>query len=298
MGVTNAIKRTGQVIRCLPTLPRVLAPLDTQAPFSELGRNSYPSFWRYLGAGRSALFPHYQPFRPTPTQPVAKPDQAAIQDDQQWFFINGICTNREVLQMNGKALAELFDREITLLHNPSDGFLLDLVECAMGRTMQIVSDLDKGIADILETALNANGKVVLIAHSQGGIIGTKAIGILRSRLQETDDEALLERLEYYTFASAATEFQVPEVYSEHFFHTDDYVAQIGVAGYREHYTGELFECAGSGHLINCHYLPVLRAGKFKSRHRAVSRLLGYVPNVSVRRKPRQPSRPAKRAKAS
>ncbi|MFE8072692.1 hypothetical protein QQM79_16665 [Marinobacteraceae bacterium S3BR75-40.1] len=283
MGILNALERAGTVLRQLPSLPWVLSPLDTQAPFSELNARNYPSWGAYAHSIRATLLPVYDPFRPTPRLPRAKPEGQAIQDGEGWYFINGICTDRTVLQINGQALAELFDREIQLLHNPSDGIVLDLVECAIGRTMQIVSDLDEGIADILEDALEHHDKVVLLAHSQGGIIGTTALYRLVRRLKAAQKEALLENVEYYTFASAATEFDLEAVYSEHFFHRNDYVAQIGVAGYQACYSGHFFDCEGSGHLLNTHYLTDLRENRYRSKDGAVSRLLGYIPNVAVAR---------------
>lgn len=228
---------------------------------------------------RSAVLPIYAPFRAVPHLPYEVPEHGQpIDDNQAWFFLNGICTDRNVLRLNGKALADLFNRRINLMHNPSDGVALDLLECAFGRTMQIVSTLETSVANILEDALNSHSKVVLIAHSQGGIISTGALYQLTGRLTGTRS-MLLNKLEVYTFASAATELDLPQVYAEHFYHTRDYVALIGVAGNTRKFSGRLFHYDASGHLLNAHYLANLRGGKFESEDSEASRMTEYA-NIS------------------
>ncbi len=273
--ITGFVERSAKVFGNLPYLPRVLSPLGEEQPYSELNPESYASPARFASVVQGAIFPIYAPFRGV-NLPTVKPKAHCIKDNQKWFFLNGICTNEDVLKLNGKALAELFAREITLLHNPSDGFVLDLIECAIGRKMQIISRLDEGIAEILEKALAEHSKVVLIAHSQGGIISANAARILADKLNAEERMNELKKLELYTFASAAPELDIPEIYSEHFFNTDDYVARIGVAGFPEKFSGKLFEFEASGHLLNAHYLPHFVNKKYKCKARAQSRLFKYL----------------------
>ena len=273
MGMTAAIKRTAKVIRNLPYLPWVLSPLDPTPLWSECRPGNYESAHHFAHALRSAVLPLYAPFREVPHLPYEVPEQGApIDDDQAWYFLNGICTDRSVLRLNGKALADLFQRRIYLMHNPSDGLVLDLLECAVGRTMQPISTLETSVAGILEDALDSHGKVVLIAHSQGGIISTGALYKLAKHLIGTRS-LLLKKLELYTFASAATELKLPQVYAEHFYHTRDYVARIGVAGNKTQFSGRLFEHDATGHLLNTHYLEHLRANKFEALDGGRSRLV-------------------------
>lgn len=275
MVITGKLQRAAIGIRNLPYLAGVLSPIDRTAPWSEFQPGNYESAHHFAHAVRSAILPIYAPFRSVPHLPYEVPERGQpIEDNQAWFFLNGICTDRSVLRLNGKALADLFNRRINLMHNPSDGFVLDLVECVFGRTMQIVSTLDNSVAYILEDALNRYSKVVLIAHSQGGIISTGALYQLAGRLTGTRS-MLLNKLEVYTFASAATELNLPQVYAEHFYHTRDYVARIGVAGNTEKFSGRLFHYEASGHLLNAHYLVNLRDGKFESEDGDTSRLVEY-----------------------
>lgn len=273
MKLNDALQRTRKVINNLPYLPGVLSPLDRNAFWSECNPENYESLHHFASAMRGLVLPIYAPFREVPHLPYEVPEQGQfVDDDQAWFFLNGICTSREVLRLNGKALANLLQRKIYLMHNPSDGIVLDLLECAVGRTMQPVSKLDESVAHILEDALDRHRHVVLMAHSQGGIITTAALGLLAKKLTGSRSR-LLKKLSVFTFASAATEFDFPEVYAEHFFHTRDYVARIGVAGYQNRFTGRLFEYDAVGHLLNTHYLKNLVENRFVSRDGRPSRLV-------------------------
>jgi len=273
MKITQVFQRAHQVIRNLPYLPEVLLPIDKYAPWSELNPKNYESIHHFAKAVRSAILPSYSPFRDVPHLPYEVPEHGqAIDDRQAWFFLNGICTDRSVLRLNGKALADLFQRKIYLMHNPSDGIFLDLLECVVGRTLQPISTLEESVAQILEEALNTYSKVILISHSQGGIISTGALYKLASKLMGSRSR-LFKKIEVYTFASAATEFKLPQLYAEHFFHQRDYVARIGVAGNYKKFSGRFFNYDATGHLLNTHYLKSFIENKFVASDGEVSRLM-------------------------
>lgn len=280
MNFIEKLRRLALVVENLPHLPRIALPLDTGAPWSELRKVNYESPHYFHRAVWSALFPIYAPFREVPYLPYEVPEEnkKAIEDDQAWYFLNGICTDRNVLRLNGRALANVFRRRIYLMHNPSDGIALDLLECAIGRTMQFVSTLDSSVAQILEDALERHSKVVLLVHSQGGIIATGALYQLHRRLAGTR-ALLLDKLEVYTFASAATEMEIPGLYAEHFYHTDDYIARIGVAGNPGRFPGRHFRYQASGHLFNTHYLANFCKGRFRSQEGGTSKLDSYLPDL-------------------
>ncbi|WP_166263944.1 hypothetical protein [Marinobacter caseinilyticus] len=273
MDLAKALQRTVTVIKNLTYLPGVLSPVDQTALWSEFRPGNYESVHHFAHALRATVLPLYAPFREVPHLPYEVPEQGqAIEDNQAWYFLNGICTDRNVLRLNGKALADLFQRRVYLMHNPSDGIVLDLLECAAGRTMQPISTLETSVAQILMEALDTHNKVVLIAHSQGGIIATGALYKLARQLTGSRS-LLLNKLELYTFASAATELVLPQVYAEHFCHRQDYVARIGVLGNADRFSGRIFECDGSGHLLNAHYLSHFVERRFEARDTGSSKLM-------------------------
>ena len=279
MKATQILQRAKQAVQNLPYLPQVLFPIDKHAPWSELNPANYESTHHFAKTVCSAVVPSYSPFREVPHLPYEVPQTGQFIDDQQkWFFVNGICTDRSVLRLNGKALADLFQRKIYLMHNPSDGIFLDLLECVVGRTLQPISTLESSVAHILEEALNTHKKVILIAHSQGGIITTGALYKLALKLTGSRSR-LLKKLEVYTFASAATEFKLPQVYAEHFCHQQDYVARIGAAGNAANFSGRLFNYDATGHLLNTHYLKHFVDNKFTTKDGKVSELMNKLNTI-------------------
>lgn len=102
--------------------------------------------------------------------------------EQAWFFINGICTDRQVLMLNAAYLSKLFHRPLTLLHNSTCSLLPDLAECAIGKAWDGVTESVRSAFAPLYAALKSPAKqrVILIAHSQGTIIASVLLWMLRS----------------------------------------------------------------------------------------------------------------------
>jgi hypothetical protein len=123
-----------------------------------------------------------------PTQIFHRPDHN--QDyttfpKETWFFINGIMTNDSVAQLNAAYLSDLFHRPVTIIQNTTQSLLVDLSECAFGKIWQ------NEWHDIQEAAVKAfppiydaikspdKEKVVVIAHSQGTIIMSVVLAMLK-----------------------------------------------------------------------------------------------------------------------
>jgi len=100
------------------------------------------------------------------------------ESDELWFFINGICTDHYIAQLNAECLAELFGRTIHILHNETEGFYRDLLECVNGRvgSRTVPSLLDVTMRLLLQTQnfwanpIEQWPIIVVIAHSQGTIL--------------------------------------------------------------------------------------------------------------------------------
>ncbi|KAF7593556.1 hypothetical protein BBP40_011284 [Aspergillus hancockii] len=206
---------------------------------------------------------------------VPENDVAPANDASElWFFINGICTGRTWHQSNLTLLANIFRREIVGIHNPTKGLVLDLVECLIQRDLDYkTQDIRQGRAQ-LRAALQApqTKKVVLIAHSQGGIVAASIIDWLYGEL--TDET--MSKLEIYTFGNAARHFRTPAIretqteqvvkYIEHYANSEDFVANIGILQFTSEaarysnsdlFAGHVFKREGTGHLLNMHYLDAM-----------------------------------------
>ncbi|KAF9373740.1 hypothetical protein CPB97_000350 [Podila verticillata] len=158
-------------------------------------------------------------------------------------------------------LAERFGRRITGIHNRTFGPVFDALECIIQRDFGYTTDDVRQLYAVTKRKLlnKDNHKVVLIGHSQGGIIASMVV----DRLLDTLGEGPLRKLEVYTFASAANHMHgggvLPHI--EHFANEYDFVARTGVMAYHQSvmpgnkYDGELYiDRVATGHLLNMHYL--------------------------------------------
>ncbi|HZE15988.1 MAG TPA: hypothetical protein VE197_09930 [Mycobacterium sp.] len=189
-------------------------------------------------------------------------------DGEQWFFINGILTNEDVARMNAAYLVDLFHRPIRILWNSTDGFKLDLLECASEKLGARDADVAMALYPVLDAIADPKKqRVVVIAHSQGTLITAVVLRLIkavyhrtmmgtRGRLSGGDREAIcrhaaaegltvqpkllkpvrpqdLARFEVYCFANCATEMKyIDEDRSlpriESFGNEHDLVARLGM----------------------------------------------------------------------
>jgi len=200
----------------------------------------------------------------------------------RWIFVNGMCVDNNLGGANATQLAKLCKRQVGFFHNPTQGLLIDLFECMVGRTFNFQTPVSGRLAKCLSRyLLNDNYKrVVLVCHSQGGIIASGAIDLLIKR-QVTG----MNKLEVYTFGSAADKFaQVADEdtenmypFYEHYANELDYISKIGTLHW--HLPGNVFTVARDGHFFGEHYLPDFKRGKYKiysGPSNAKSKLYSYV----------------------
>lgn len=162
--------------------------------------------------------------------------------------------------------------------------MFDLIQCLIQRDFSYATqDVRDAYAIVRASLLSSKyTKVVLIAHSQGGI----EVALIVDWLLDEIPQELLSKLEIYTFGNAANHFNNPYrtisgaqrddangmkhqvqqcsedrdhtiLHIEHYANSGDFVSRWGVlnfANIRNRYIGHVFIRHGSGHLFNQHYL--------------------------------------------
>ena len=187
--------------------------------------------------------------------------------DEDWFYLNGILTTLETDRLNRAALESLFQKPISSLYNPTNGVLSDLLECVQERTFDHYAKITLFLYEKIVHSLKTKNRVVIIAHSQGGIILSNLLKLLR------DTEMQYPNLEVYTFASAADEdVDVRGVYQEHFGNELDFVARAGLMFVNT--SGAFFTQPDAvGHLLNRDHLEHFKSAKYCNGN---SRLYKYI----------------------
>lgn len=247
-------------VTLVPT-PELLHP--PQAPASPVG-----ALTAVVDAAAAAGDP---PPSPAVTAATVTADRSEV-----WYLVNGVAEARSMVAGSLAALKAATGRDVMGLYNPSMGLGVDLLECLLGRCLDIASRPVAVITRRLADDLRNGVRVVLLAHSQGGII---ASNVVRSLLRDAaaGDAAVLAKasgegavgtdaavppagapplttahlaqLEVYTWASAADDMphgRLPDgstvPFCEHFAAEGDVVARMGALTF----SGALAAAAAGG----------------------------------------------------
>lgn len=118
------------------------------------------------------------------TNPTSASPTANQHPHERWVFINGIVTSSTGLQANIDRLSNLFGRQVLGVHNRSWGIFVDLLECLLQRCLSYKT-LDVRVAcEIIKEYLvdMEVQKLILVAHSQGGIIASMVVDAMLAEL--------------------------------------------------------------------------------------------------------------------
>lgn len=104
-------------------------------------------------------------------------------------------------------LSATFKRPITGIHNRSYGIVGDILECLVQRCLRYsTTDVRVAFETIAPELIDhATDRIVIVAHSQGGII----VSLVLDRMLAELPKKSLSKLEIYTFGSAAAHFNNP-----------------------------------------------------------------------------------------
>jgi hypothetical protein len=162
---------------------------------------------QFVGAG-GRTFPPGTPLADIPgVTPKNNPNPSST-----ILYVNGINTTKDGQYNSLEAIAETTGSKVVGIHNATEGMGADLAQCVKDK-------LDKGrnpavdtMVDTLYTELKAGRDVHVMAHSQGGLITSRALSHLQNRLRiedgmsQADVEKLMSKLHVETFGAAATRY--------------------------------------------------------------------------------------------
>ncbi|KAI9643488.1 hypothetical protein NHQ30_008107 [Ciborinia camelliae] len=129
---------------------------------------------------------------------------------EQWIFLNGVCVGRHWLKCAVNRLALTFGRPVLGIHNRTNGIIFDVLECLIQRSLNYASMDIRTAYRILKGKLYDPDitRIIFVLHSQGGIEGSMIIDWLLAEIPQD----LLQKLEVYTFATAANHFNNPHLH--------------------------------------------------------------------------------------
>lgn len=128
------------------------------------------------------------------------------------IYVNGMMTDKAGQEATLQAIADKTGQKTIGIHNSTEGFFKDLGQC-------ITDKMDKGknpavdtLADSLYNELKAGRDVSLMAHSQGGLITSRALSDVAKRLRIEDGlspaqvQEKLGKVSVETFGAAAATY--------------------------------------------------------------------------------------------
>lgn len=138
-----------------------------------------------------------------------KPNNGTPQTGKTVVYVNGIQTDLAAQQKSLQAIANQTGANVIGIHNATEGFVKDVAQSALDKT-----DLGKNpavdtLADAIYNAAKSGQQINVIAHSQGGIITSRAVEDATNRLREDGlssqaaKAALNKTVNIQTFGGAA-----------------------------------------------------------------------------------------------
>jgi hypothetical protein len=162
--------------------------------------------------------------------PAVRPSDGR-EPNETLIYVNGINTTRDGQAASLQAIANRTGAQVIGIHNSTEGVIRDLGQC-------ITDKLDKGnnppvdtLANAVYNEIKAGRSVHLLAHSQGGLITSRALTDVYQRLRIEDGlsraqaERMLGLVKVETFGAAAGHYPDGPQYV-HYINRDDPVPSL------------------------------------------------------------------------
>jgi len=172
----------------------------------------------------------FPPATPLNQVPAVTPSDGR-QPNETLIYINGINTTKDGQAASLQTIADATGARVIGIHNATEGMITDLGQC-------ITDKLDKGrnpavdtLADTIYSEIKAGRSVHLVAHSQGGLITSRALNHVYQRLRIEDGlsrsatERRLGLVKVETFGAAAGHYPDGPQYV-HYINRDDPVPSL------------------------------------------------------------------------
>ncbi|MCY1018077.1 hypothetical protein [Pyxidicoccus sp. MSG2] len=162
---------------------------------------------KFVGAGGQT----FSPDTPLSQIPAVTPRNNP-NPTQTILYVNGINTSKDAQASSLQSIADTSGARVIGIHNATEGMAADLAQCVKDK-------LDKGhnpavdtLADTLYNEIKSGRDVHLMAHSQGGLISSRALGDVYKRLRiedgmsQGDAQKMMGKISVETFGAAAMHY--------------------------------------------------------------------------------------------
>lgn len=165
----------------------------------------------YDGALVGANGKAYPPNTPLSQIPTVEP-AGGRKSNETLIFVNGINTTFDSHKNSLQNLANSTGQPVIGVYNATEGMLKDLMQSAGDKYDIGNNPAVKTLADNIYNELKAGRSPHIIAHSQGGLITSRALQDVQNRLRledgmsKKDAQNLMSNLKIETFGSASSKY--------------------------------------------------------------------------------------------
>jgi hypothetical protein len=128
---------------------------------------------------------------------------------QTFVYVNGISNDKDTQFRSMQQIADATGGKVIGVHNATEGMVADLAQCVKDKLDKGTNPAVDSLADTVYSELKAGRSVHLMAHSQGGLVTSRALTDVANRLRIEDGmsksqvEKLLGKVNVETFGGAA-----------------------------------------------------------------------------------------------
>ena len=128
---------------------------------------------------------------------------------QTFVYVNGISNDKDTQFRSMQQIADATGGKVIGVHNATEGMVADLAQCVKDKMDKGHNPAVDSLADTVYSELKAGRGVHLMAHSQGGLVTSRALKDVANRLRiedgmsKGDVQKLLGKVNVETFGGAA-----------------------------------------------------------------------------------------------
>jgi hypothetical protein len=175
----------------------------------------------------------YPPGTDASQAPGVRPNDGTPFTGERIYYVNGIQNTASFQSQSIQNIANATGGEVVGIHNSTEGLGLDLQQCVLDKlpSFQSTNAATRALANQIVKDIEAGRPVHLMAHSQGGLVTSGALTIVKDYLEtmkpanKAQADAILKNIKVETFGSAAASWPYGPQYT-HYINENDTVPMI------------------------------------------------------------------------
>jgi hypothetical protein len=165
--------------------------------------------------------------------PGVRPNNDTPFTGERIYYVNGIQNTAAFQSQSIQNIANTTGAEVVGIHNSTEGIGLDLQQCVLDKlpTFKSTNAATRALALQIVKDIEAGRPVHLMAHSQGGLVTSGALTLVKDYLEtvkpanKAQADAILKNIKVETFGSAAASWPYGPQYT-HYINENDTVPMI------------------------------------------------------------------------